>query len=207
MSERIYLLPLWLRLWHWTNALLIITLSITGISLHFAAPGRFLVEFSLAARIHDIAGIALACAYSFYFIMNIFTGNGLQYFPRAPVISGCIKQARFYMWGIFKGEPHPYAVTKETKFNPLQALLYWMIMYMVLPVVIITGLIYFFPSVAPDKLFGMDGLLPVAFLHYASSAAIFLFLIGHLYLATTGDKPTTMIKMMLTGWHEHSGHH
>ena len=203
MSERIYLIPLWLRIWHWTNATLILTLAVTGISLHFAGSGRFLVEFSLAARIHDIAGIALACAYSAYFILNIFSGNGLQYFPRAPVLEGCIRQARYYMWGIFRGEPHPYVPSKEVKFNPLQALLYWIIMYMVMPVVVISGLVFFFPTVAPDKLFGMDGLLPVAFLHYISSAAIFLFLIGHVYLATTGDKPTSMLKMMITGWHEH----
>lgn len=203
MSERIYLLPLWLRVWHWTNAALIITLTITGISLHFAAPGRFLVEFSLAARIHDIAGIALASAYTFYFILNIFTGNGLQYFPRHPVIAGCIKQTRYYVWGIFRGEPHPYEPSKETKFNPLQALLYWVIMYMVLPVVIITGLIFFFPGVSPDKLFGMDGLLPVAFLHFLSSSVIVMFLIGHIYLATTGKRVSSLLKMMITGWHEH----
>lgn len=203
MSERTYLLPLWLRIWHWTNATMIITLAITGISMHFAAPGAILVEFSLAARIHDIAGIILASAYSIYFILNIFTGNGLQYFPRHPVIKGCIRQARYYVWGIFRGEPHPYEPTKETKFNPLQSLMYWGIMYMVLPVVIISGLIYFFPTVAPDRLFGLDGLLPIAFLHYVSSAAIFLFLIGHIYLGTTGKTPTAMFKMMITGWHEH----
>lgn len=203
MSERFYLLPIWLRIWHWTNALMIITLAITGISLHFAAPDRFLVEFSLAARIHDIAGMTLTTAYVFYFIMNIVTGNGLQYFPRPPVIKGCIRQTRYYLWGIFRGEPHPYEVTKETKFNPLQALLYWMIMYMVLPVVIISGLVFFFPSVAPDRLFGMDGLLPIAFLHYVSSSAIVLFLIGHIYLGTTGKTTTSMFKMMITGWHEH----
>ncbi len=203
MSERIYLLPLWLRVWHWTNAALILTLAITGISLHFAAPGRFLVEFSLAARIHDIAGIALASAYTFYFIFNIFTGNGLQYFPRHPVIAGCIRQTRYYVWGIFRGEPHPYEPSKETKFNPLQALLYWVIMYMVLPVVIITGLIFFFPGVSPDKLFGMDGLLPVAFLHFLSSSVIVMFLIGHVYLATTGKRVSSLFKMMITGWHEH----
>ena len=37
MSERIYLLSLWIRLWHWTNALLIIMLTITGISLYNCA--------------------------------------------------------------------------------------------------------------------------------------------------------------------------
>lgn len=203
MSERIYLLPLWLRIWHWTNAFSIIVLTVTGISLHFAAPDRMLVEFSLAARIHDIAGIVLASAYALYFILNIFTGNGLQYFPRSPVIKGCLRQARYYVWGIFRGEPHPYEPNKEVKFNPLQALLYWIIMYMILPVVIITGLVFLFPSVAPDRLFGFDGLLPVAFLHYVASVFIVLFLISHAYLGTTGKTATSMFKMMITGWHEH----
>ena len=203
MSERIYLLPFWLRAWHWTNALLIITLTITGVSLHFAAPGRFLVEFSLAARIHNIAGIVLAIAYAFFFIMNIVSGNGTQYFPRSPVVEGCIRQARWYIWGIFRGEPHPYEPTEDVKFNPLQSLLYWIIAYMVLPVVIITGLIFFFPTVTPDRVFGLDGLLPVAFLHYVSAAVIVMFLIAHVYLGTTGKTLTSMYKMMVTGWHEH----
>jgi thiosulfate reductase cytochrome b subunit len=203
MSERLYLLPFWLRAWHWTNALMIIILTITGVSLHFAAPGRFLIEFSLAARIHNIAGIVLAVAYAFFFIMNLVTGNGTQYFPRSPVIAGCIRQARWYVWGIFRGEPHPYEPTKDVKFNPLQSLLYWIIAYMVLPVVIVTGLIFFFPTVTPDRVFGLDGLLPVAFLHYVSAAAIVMFLIAHVYLGTTGKTLTSMYRMMVTGWHEH----
>lgn len=75
MTDRIYLLPLWIRIWHWTNALLIITLIVTGVSLHFADAGRTLVEFSLAARIHDIAGISLVVVYTFFVIANIVSGN------------------------------------------------------------------------------------------------------------------------------------
>jgi hydrogenase/urease accessory protein HupE len=62
MTNRVFMLPLWIRLWHWSNALAIIVLSITGISLHFSDPGLPLVEFSLAARIHNIAGVCLAGA-------------------------------------------------------------------------------------------------------------------------------------------------
>ena len=28
MSERIFILPLWIRVWHWTNALLMIILAV-----------------------------------------------------------------------------------------------------------------------------------------------------------------------------------
>ena len=46
MTERIYLIAPWIRLWHWTNATLILTLGITGMSLHFADPDLLLVDMS-----------------------------------------------------------------------------------------------------------------------------------------------------------------
>jgi len=204
MSERVYLLPPWIRLWHWTNALLIITLTVTGISLHFADPKLPLVEFSLAARIHDIAGLALVAAYSFFAIANIVSGNWWQYVPKPPgILDRCVKQARWYLWGIFQGEPHPYPVTKEVNFNAMQALVYWFIMYIMMPTLLITGLIFMFPQFAPDRVFDMDGLLPVAVLHYLTGTAIVLFMIAHMYLGTTGQTATSMLKTMITGWHEH----
>ena len=204
MSERIYLLPLWIRLWHWTNALLIITLFITGVSLHFADPKLVLVEFSLAARIHDIAGLTLMAAYAFFAIANIVTGNWWQYVPKPPgVIDRCIKQARWYAWGIFRGEPHPFPVTVENNFNTLQSLIYWGIMYLAMPLLLLTGLMFLFPEFAPDRLFGMDGLLPVAVLHYLTGAIIVMFMIAHIYLGSTGTTVMSMYKTMVTGWHEH----
>lgn len=204
MSERIYLLPLWIRLWHWSNALLIITLSITGVSLHFVDPKLPLVEFSLAARIHDIAGIALLVLYTFFVIANIVSGNWWQYVPKPPgVLERCWTQAKWYMVGIFKGEPHPYRVSEEANFNALQAISYWVIMYMVLPVMLLTGIIFLLPELAPDRFFGFDGLLPVAVLHYITGAIIIMFMIVHVYLGTTGKTATSMFKTMVTGWHDH----
>lgn len=204
MSDRIYLLPLWIRLWHWTNALLIITLTVTGISLHFADPKLPLVEFSLAARIHDIAGIALAALYAAFVVANIVTGNWWQYVPKPPgVLERCIVQGKWYMHGIFKGEPHPYRISEEANFNALQAISYWAIMYMIMPVMLLTGIVFLMPEFAPDRFFGFDGLLPVAVLHYLTGAVIVMFMIAHIYLGTTGQTATSMLKTMITGWHEH----
>ena len=38
MANREYLIAPWIRIWHWSNALLILTLAVTGNSLHFADP-------------------------------------------------------------------------------------------------------------------------------------------------------------------------
>ncbi len=203
MSHRIYLLPPWLRIWHWTNATLMIVLAVTGASLHFADPGLYLVPFSLAAKIHDIAGVALLVAYGFFVLANIVTGNWWQYVPKPPgVLARCWRQARFYAFGIFRGEPHPYPPTAEANFNALQAVVYWVIMYLVVPTVILTGVVFLFPDLAPTRIFGLDGLLPVAMLHYLAGAAVILFMLAHIYLGTTGVRPTSLFKMMITGWHE-----
>jgi thiosulfate reductase cytochrome b subunit len=204
MSERIYLLPVWLRLWHWTNALLIITLTVTGISLHFADPGLMLVPFAWAARIHNFAGVSLACLYSFFVIANIVTGNWWQYVPKPPGIMARVwKQTVYYGYGIFVGAPHPFPPTKEVNFNALQAIIYWFIMYIVMPTVVASGLVFLYPQFAPDKLFGLDGLLPIAMVHYLAGTVIVTFMIAHIYLGTAGVTVTSLFKMMITGWHEH----
>lgn len=204
MTEREYLIPVWIRLWHWTNALLIITLGVTGLSLHFADPELPLVEFSLAVRIHNTAGVLLIGAYLFFVIANVVTGNWWQFVPKPPgILQRIIKQAMWYGIGVFRGEPHPHEPSPEEHFNALQAVTYWGVMYLLLPVILVSGLIYLYPEFAPDQVFGFDGLLPIALLHYLSAVAILLFLLSHIYLGTTGKTVGQMFKMMITGWHEH----
>lgn len=203
MSGRIYLLPLWIRVWHWSNAVLIVVLTASGVSLHFADPKLPLIEFSLADRIHHIAGLALVAAYAFFVVANIVTGNWWQYVPKPPgVLERCWVQGKWYLFGIFRGDPHPYRVSEEANFNALQALSYWWIMYMVMPVMLASGLVFMFPEFAPDRLFGLDGLLPVAILHYVTGAVIVVFMIAHVYLGTTGKTATSMFRTMINGWHE-----
>lgn len=204
VHERIYILPGWVRAWHWTNALLIITLCVTGISLHFADASLPLVEFSLSVRVHNIAGVALVGLYTFFVIANALTGNWWQFVPKPPgILKRCMVQTRFYLWGVFKGEPEPYPVTKAENFNALQAMTYWFMIYIVMPVIVVTGLIFLYPTLAPAELFGMDGLLPVAMLHYISATVILTFVVAHIYLCTFGKKISTTFKTMITGWHEH----
>jgi thiosulfate reductase cytochrome b subunit len=203
MAERIYLLAPWIRIWHWTNAVLIITLIITGISLHFAEPDAMLVPFALARNIHNIAGLALCVTYAFFVVANIVSGNWWQYVPKPQ---GYLKrvwiQSRYYAWDIFFGKPHPFPPTLQENFNPLQQIVYWGVMYLLMPLLLITGLMFQWPEFAPDRIMGVDGLLPIAIAHYIVGLLITLFLVGHIYMATLGPTPTTLLKMMITGWHE-----
>jgi thiosulfate reductase cytochrome b subunit len=203
MSHRIYILPLWLRLWHWSNALLIITLAVTGASLHFADPSLPLVPFGLAARIHDVAGLTLVGLYGFFVLANIVTGNWWQYVPKpGGFLHKCWLQTRYYVWGIFRGEAPPYPPTEANNFNALQQIIYWGVMYFLMPLLLITGLLFLWPDFAPKQAFGVDGLVPVAVLHYLVGLLIIAFMVAHIYLGSCGHKVKTHYMMMITGWHE-----
>ncbi len=203
MAERLYLVALWIRLWHWINAALILTLGVTGLSIHFADPALPLVDFALAVRLHNIAGVLLIGAYLFFVIANIVTGNWWHFVPKPPgILQRILKQVRWYSFGVFRGEPHPHEPSPGEHFNALQAVTYWSVMYLLLPVILITGLIYLYPEFAPDTLFGFDGLLPVALIHYLAAAALLLFLLSHIYLGTTGQSVGQLFRMIITGWHE-----
>lgn len=204
MTQRDYLFPLWLRLWHWINALLIVTLAVTGMSLHFADPDLPLVEFSLAVRIHNIAGVTLVGAYVFFVVANIVSGNWWQFVPKPPgIIQRAIEQGKWYAFGIFRDDPHPHVPSPAEHFNVLQAMTYWNVMYLLMPVMVLSGLTYLYPELAPDQVFGFDGLLVVAMIHYLAAAAVILFLLSHIYLCTTGKTVGSQFKSMITGWHEH----
>ena len=134
--HRIFILPLWIRVWHWTNALLNITLAATGASLHFVDPELPLIPFELAAQVHSTAGLLLVALYIFFFIANIVSGNWWQYVPKPGAFGNNIMQhTRYYVWGIFRGDPPPYPPTEKANFNAMQQqIIYWIVMYLLMPV-------------------------------------------------------------------------
>lgn len=207
MTERVYIVPGWLRLWHWTNAALMLLLMASGFSLHFADPGLPLIPFDVARTLHNVSGIALAVLYAAYLVWNAVSANWRQYVPSPKeLVSGLNAQNAYVAVGIFKGEPPPVVPTPGKKFNVLQQATYLLVMYVAMPLLIITGIAFFFPEWAPDNLFGVDGLLPLAVGHYVIGFLLTLFLFGHIYMGTMGTTPMAGFKMMITGWHEEHQH-
>jgi thiosulfate reductase cytochrome b subunit len=117
-----------------------------------------------------------------------------------------MKQFRFYAGGIFKGEPHPFPVTEEQKFNPLQRFSYVLAMYVGMPLLIISGFGLLFPEIVIFQVFGISGLALTDLLHIIMGFVLSIFLVIHLYTCTLGDKPGTLFKSMITGYHEEEEH-
>ena len=202
--ERTYLYLAGVRLWHWTNAVLMILLAVTGLRVHFGGREDPILSFETAYHIHNFAGSLLVLLGIGYFITNAVTRNQRQYlsWPQDG-FAGLMRQARFYLVGIFRGEPHPYHASKERKFNPLQQVTYASIMYVAFPLLALTGIVLLYPRTLPDKIFGLPGVWWFATIHYLCSAALIAFLLGHIYLATMGDRIGYLISAMITGWHKH----
>lgn len=206
--KKVLMYPIWIRLWHWLNALLFFILILSGVSMQYSDTSSLLMPFEYAIVAHNICGILLSLVFLFYLIFNIKTKNYKQYIPHFKgMLPTLIIQAKYYIYGVFKGHPHPYETTLEQKFNPLQKLTYFGIMFFAVPAIIISGWLLMFPELAPEQILGMGGVWPMALLHISTGFFLNLFFIGHIYLATHGDTVGANFKSMINGWHLHSEHH
>ena len=202
-NTKIYLYPKWIRLWHALNALMFLVLIVTGIALHYASADGGLISFKLSMILHNICAIVLTFNYGIFLIGNTVTRNGVYYRKwRKNLWPKLWKQARFYAIGIFKGEEHPFPVSKKQKFNPLQKVSYVFAMYVGMPLLIISGFALMFPEKVSLTIFNISGLLFYDTLHIIVGFVLSIFLLIHLYTCTLGDKPGTLFKSMVTGYHE-----
>lgn len=193
---------MWIRLWHWFNAFMCLLLIITGISMQYSDPEFPLIRFDWAVAIHNVAGVILFFSYLYFLVGNLITANGKHYIFRKGIFKNLILQARYYAYGIFKGENPPFPISKEHKFNPLQKFSYIAIMHLVIPLVGISGVMLLYPDILIIDLFGNKGLHMTALLHVIMGFVISLFLVVHLYFCTIGHTPISNFNGMITGYHE-----
>ncbi len=166
-----------------------------------------IVGFARAVKWHNVAAIILTFSYVFYVAGNILSGNGKYYrLERKNFFPDLFRQLRYYSWGMFRGEKHPFPVTVERKFNPLQKVTYVLTMYVALPLVIISGLGLMFPETTVNRIFGTSGLLLTDILHITMGFLISVFVIIHIYTCTLGARTFSLFRGMITGYHESDDH-
>jgi len=200
-----YLYPIWVRIWHIFNGILIIVLIITGLSMQYTNKQDYILVmgFARAVKWHNIAAVMLTFNYVFFVAGNVLSGNGKYYrISGKKFISDVGRQLRYYMLGMFRGEKHPFPVTMERKFNPLQKLTYVGAMYIAFPLLIISGLGLLFPETVLNRLIGVSGLILTDLLHITMGFFLSVFTIIHIYTCTLGAKPGSLFKSMLSGFHE-----
>lgn len=192
----IYLYTRYERFWHWLQTILIVLLVITG----FEISGLYtLFGYEAAVDIHESLGIAWLVAFAFFIFWVFTTGEWKHYIPTTKKMFVVI---RYYLYGIFKGEPHPVPKRKEAKHNPLQRLTYLIVAALLLPIQMVTGFLCF--SYNSWEAWGIASfsLEAVASVHLFFAFATLIFVIIHIYMTTTGHTVFAHIKAMITGWED-----
>jgi len=199
-NEPLYLYPVWIRFWHILNALLCLTLIITGLSIQFSNP-TITVKFSAAVAIHNVAGVLLSLNYIIFFLGNLFTKNGAYYVIEVNGFFQRMKtQFYHYTMGVFKKENAPFPVTEHLKFNPLQQFSYVVIMYFVMTLVILSGIGLLYPEITINSLLGISGLDYTDLLHLTSGFLVTLFMCIHIYFCTFGKTTLSNFKSIINGY-------
>jgi thiosulfate reductase cytochrome b subunit len=77
-AGRIYIYKRYERFWHWSQALLVLTMLVSGFEVH----GSYhLLGFEPAVRLHTLAAWALLTLWAFTIFWQFTTGEWRQYLP------------------------------------------------------------------------------------------------------------------------------
>lgn len=187
-KERVMIFARFERFWHWAQAALVLGLLATGARLHGLVG---LGDWQGAFGLHLILAGLIILLWIFAIFWHFTTGQWQHYIP---TFKNLIAVIRFYGWGIFLGEAHPAKPTIQRKHNPLQRLSYLFLKLIINPAIWITGVLYL--SVNQT---GLD-LSLIAWLHVVAAYTMAVFVVIHVYMATTGETVGAYLKAMVTGY-------
>lgn len=202
--NRIYLHPLPVRMWHWLNALCFFVLFVTGAQIRYRGV-MDLMAFRTAVDVHNFAGFALIGLFLVWAVYYAASGKMKVYLPDLNIkryVRNSWKQARYYGYGIFLGEPNPHHATPDHKFNPMQQLAYFSIMFFLMPLLIATGILLWDLDRFATVIDLLGGIKAVSAAHLLVAVFFAAFLFVHVYLTTLGRTPLEHIKAMFTGYEE-----
>ena len=193
------LYPLSVRVWHWIHAAAVLILLFTGMQIRFTE-NISLMPFKAAVETHILVGWVLLVDYLLWFIYQIATGRISQYrFTAKEFMNGGLKQAAFYLYGLFQGRANPFVPTPQNPLNPLQKITYLIFMFFCLPVQIISGILLWRGTQSERIIELATGLKTADGVHVILFFLITGFLIGHIYLGTTGRTPFSDYRAMIKG--------
>lgn len=193
---RVFIYKRFERLWHWTQAALVILLALTGFDIHY---NWGLFDFESAVDLHRALAWAFVILIAFAAFWHATTGEWRQYLPMPGKTMAMV---RYYLVGIFRNEPHPTRKTEISKLNPLQRITYAGLKIVLIPVLVVSGFLYYDYNELTEIGLGGIPLEAIAYVHTFASFLMIAFTVAHVYLTTTGHTVLSNMKAMITGWEE-----
>jgi len=202
--QRTYVHPLPVRIWHWLNAFGFVLLMLSGLQIRYADM-LSVMSFETALKSHNWIGFVLIANYFIWLLFYLFTDKISIYHPELDAkkyFREAIQQMRYYSFGIFKGESSPHHVSPYTKFNPLQKVMYQIVMLLIVPVAFLTGLMLWDVTRFSSWVEFLGGVRVVSTVHTLIFIFFVTFVLIHIYLGTLGHTPGAHYKAMITGYEE-----
>ena len=182
--------PLWIRIFHWINAVSIILLMWTGYYIHAPHSFRVFSNMDTPRMLHFGMAYLLLVGVIGRVYYAIVTGDSKN------IVFRPIKDTRNFpsmiKYYLFMTDSHP----DYGKYNPGQKMMYtnWLIMVLLQ---IITGFILYKPHLFPALGAFLGGLIAVRVIHYVVTWLFLLSVVVHVYLDISEGIP--VLKSMFTG--------
>jgi len=202
--SKVYVNPLPVRIWHWANALMFIILIVTGVQIRYLDIFS-LMSFRTAVVVHNWVAFALIANFFIWLVFYLFSDRNKAYHPEFNILKladQSLKQMLYYGYGMFRGQPNPHHIDPYDKFNPLQRMLYQILMLFLLPLQFATGLMLWDVKRFQPWIDMVGGVRVVDTVHVLIFIFFVFYMFFHPYLATLGPTPTAHIKAMITGYEE-----
>jgi len=202
--KKLYVNPLPVRIWHWANAIGFVLLIITGLQIRYVGQMN-LLSFKTAVVLHNWIGFVLIANFFVWLGFYLFTDKIKVYHPElspTKYFKDSFRQMQFYGYGIFRGDPNPHHVSAYRKFNPLQSMMYQIVMMILVPIQFFTGVLLWNVSRFSSTVDALGGLRVVDTVHVLLFIFFCGFILVHVYLSSLGHTPSAHFKAMLTGYEE-----
>ena len=202
--QKVYVHPLPVRIWHWINALGFAALILTGVQIRYVDLFD-VISFKSAIQFHNWIGFVLIGNFFVWLLFYLFSDKIKVYHPELSPLKhfrGSLRQLQFYGYGVFRGEPNPHHVSAYHKFNPLQSMAYQIIMQLLVPLQLVTGVLLWDLNLFGGAVNLFGGVRVVATVHVFLFIFFTAFILVHPYLASLGHTPLAHFKAMITGYEE-----
>ena len=187
---RLYVHPLPVRVWHWVNAVGFVALILTGLQIRYRVldtlPLREVID------VHNKIGFALIANYGIWLVYYLFSDRICVYHPELSPRTqyrAMLSQLVYYGYGLFKGRPNPHHVGIYRKFNALQSLTYQIVMILLVPLVLFSGVVLWDLQRFAGTVNLLGGPRVVSSLHVLLCVVFVVFLFCLLYTSTSRSRP------------------
>jgi thiosulfate reductase cytochrome b subunit len=204
MMERIYVHPLPVRIWHWVNAIGFVVMIITGIQVRYVGLVD-MMSFKTAVSLHNWTGFLLIANFFIWLLFYLFSDKIKAYHPElSPTkhFRASFRQLQYYGYGIFRGDPNPHHVSVYRKFNPMQSMLYQVMMMLIVPIQFYTGILLWDVQRFSGAVDMLGGVRVVDTVHVLIFIFFTSYILIHAYLGTLGHTPAAHFREMFTGYLE-----